>query len=46
MWDLSSMTRDQTHAPCSTSVVLTTGPPGKSPIISFLADEETEAERG
>ena len=30
MWDLSSPTRDQTHAPCSGSAVLTTKPPGKS----------------
>ena len=26
MWDLSSLTRDQTHAPCTGSI----GPPGKS----------------
>ena len=29
-WDLSSPTRGWTHAPCSGSAVLTTGPPGKS----------------
>ena len=31
MWDLSSLTRDQTFIPCIGSAeVLTTGPPGKS----------------
>ena len=30
MRDLSSQTRDRTHAPCSGSTILTTGPPGKS----------------
>ena len=29
MWDLSSTTRDQTHAPCLGSTVLTIGPSGK-----------------
>ena len=31
----SSLTRDQTHAPCTGSTVLAAGPPGKSP-VSFL----------
>ena len=30
MWDLSSLTRDQTCAPCISSTVLTTALPGKS----------------
>ena len=30
MWDPSFPSRDQTHAPCSGSRVLTTEPPGKS----------------
>ena len=34
MWSLSFMTRDQIYAPCSGSIVLTTGPPGKS--LSFI----------
>ena len=29
MWNLSSLTRDQTHTPALESGVLTTGPPGK-----------------
>ena len=29
MWDLSSLARDRTRAPCSGSTVLTAGPPGK-----------------
>ena len=33
---LSSLTRDWTHAPCSESTVLTTGPPGKSLYAHFL----------
>ena len=35
MWDLSSLTRDRTHTPCSGSIVLTTGPPGDS-LFSLL----------
>ena len=31
MWDLGSLTRDQTHGPYKGSTVLTTGPPRKSP---------------
>ena len=31
----SSLTRDRTHATCSGSGVLTTGPPGKSPATTF-----------
>ena len=30
MWDLSSLSRDWTCVPCSGSLVLTRGPPGKS----------------
>jgi len=30
MWDLSSLTRDGTRAPCCGSRVLTTGPPGET----------------
>ena len=30
IWDLSSLSRAQTHAPCSGGTVLITGPPGKS----------------
>ena len=30
MWDLSSLTRNQTQASCNGNTVLTTGPPGKS----------------
>ena len=44
MWDLNSLTRDQTHrklevepigTPALESEVLTTGPPGKSHYLSF-----------
>ena len=35
MWDLSSPTRDQTHAPCIGSQISTTGPLGKFPKLSF-----------
>ena len=34
--DLSSLTRDQTHAPCIESAVLTTGLAGKSQKSIFL----------
>ena len=33
MWDLSSLTRDQTHALYIGSRVLIVGPPGKSHIL-------------
>ena len=36
MQDLSSPTRDQTHALSSESTVLTTGPPGKSLVVINL----------
>ena len=36
MWDLSSLTRDETHTLCNGSTVLTTGPPEKSPNFPFL----------
>ena len=36
MRDLSSPTRDRTHAPCSGSTVFTTGPPGKSQGLTVL----------
>ena len=35
MWDLSSLTRDQTHVPCIGSTVLTTELPGKSNLGHF-----------
>ena len=34
-WDLSSPTRDGTHAPCSGSAALTTGTPGNSAVEIF-----------
>ena len=36
MWDLTSLTRDQTHIPCIGSMELNTGPPGKSQVLSLL----------
>ena len=36
MWDLSFLTRDQTHNPCK---------PGKSSRLVFFTKEETEAQR-
>ena len=36
VWDLSSVTRDRTCIPCIRSKILTTGPPGKSPICLNL----------
>ena len=36
MWDLSSLTGDQTQTPCTGSAVLATGPPGKSPVPLFF----------
>ena len=35
VWVLSSLTRDQTSAPCIGSTVLTIGRPGKSPKANF-----------
>ena len=32
----SSLTKDRTEAPCIESIVLATGPPGKSQFVSFL----------
>ena len=40
LWDLSSETRDGTHAPCSGSTVLTPGPPGKY-LKTLLTKEST-----
>ena len=37
MQNLSSLTRDQTHIPCSENRVLTTGPPGNSPHMVFFS---------
>ena len=34
MWGLSSLTRDRTCTPYIVSAVLTTGPPGESPVAS------------
>ena len=42
MWDLSSLTRDRTCAPCI-GRVLTTGPPGK-PLIWILVSESATGE--
>ena len=44
IWELSSLTRGQTHTLCSGSAVLTSGPPGKSRSIvvicvSLMADD-------
>ena len=36
MWDLSSLTRDRTQAPCTGSVVSATGPPRKSLYQTFI----------
>ena len=36
IWDLSSLTRDQTRNPYSGSAVLTTGPPGESLPLALL----------
>ena len=46
MWDLSSQTRDRTRAPCSGSTVLTTGPPGKSPMLNFIRNCQTLFQSG
>ena len=41
MWDLSSLTRDQTHPPnCSRSSVLTTGPPGM--FLTWILEEKSK----
>ena len=37
MWDLSSLTRDRTHSPCTESRVLTPGLPGKPPVSGSLS---------
>ena len=36
MWDLCSLTRDQTYIPCSESAVLTSGRAGKSSHNGFI----------
>ena len=36
MWDLSSPTRARTHIPWLEGGFITTGPPGKSPQLSFI----------
>ena len=36
IWDLSSLTRDQTLSPALEGRFLTTGSPGKSPFEAFL----------
>ena len=47
MWDLSSPTRNQIHAPCNGSPVLTTGPPGNPPKgVSASILEGAWGERG
>ena len=35
MWELSSLSRDGTYAPCSGSIVLSPGMPGSPQITSF-----------
>ena len=45
MWDLSSLSRDQTHIPCVGSRVLTTGPPGKFCTLHFWFTSLTEMGR-
>ena len=40
LWDLCSLTRDQTHALCSGNRVVTTGLPGKIPCV--LQKEEMQ----
>ena len=49
-WDLSSLTRDRTHVPCIARQILffleggflTTGPPGKFPLLlTFISTEES-----
>ena len=42
MWDLSSLTRDQTHAPGIGRRSLNTGPPGKSHLLVYLQNFITE----
>ena len=37
-WNLSALTKDQTHVPCTARGFLTTGPPGKSLPICFNRD--------
>ena len=39
MWDVSSLTRDWTSAPCIGSVVSTTGPPGEVPRGTLLSNK-------
>ena len=41
MWDLSSPTRAQTHAPSMLSV-LTTGPPGNPPKTTFKIKKKSK----
>ena len=43
MWNLSSLTRDQTPAPCIGSTVLITGLPGKSHLL-YHFDRKFKAE--
>ena len=38
IWALSSVTRNQTCVPCIARRILNPGPPGKSPMISYLKD--------
>ena len=38
MGDLSSTTRDRTHAACSGITVLTTGLPGKSELVALVLE--------
>ena len=40
MWDLSSTTRDRTHAACSGITVLTTGLPEKSELLGLVLESQ------
>ena len=42
MWGLSSQTRDWACVPCNDSIVLTTGPPGKSLKHIFKNTQQNE----
>ena len=45
LWDLSSWTRNWTHASCSGCAVLTTGPPGKRIECTFIHGRKWERRR-
>ena len=43
VWDRGSLSRDQTHTPCSESAVLTTGRPGMSLHAVFTSSTQCSA---